>query len=67
MITNHVVKLVTDRGETLTGFSRRADIPLNTLRNLTTGKSGAISFETLEKLCRTLGVQPGDILTFSEN
>ena len=33
---------------------------------LKTGKAKAVRFSTLEKICRVLGCQPGDILEFKE-
>jgi putative transcriptional regulator len=33
---------------------------------LKTGKARAIRFDTLEKICRVLDCQPGDILAFTE-
>lgn len=33
---------------------------------LKAGRARAIRFETLEKICRALDCQPGDLLTFEE-
>jgi len=43
------------------------DISQANLSILKNGKGKAIRFSTLEKLCKVLGCQPGDILEFVED
>jgi putative transcriptional regulator len=53
-----------DRRMTLTELADRVGITLANLSILKTGKARAIRFSTLEALCKALGCQPGDLLTF---
>ncbi len=55
-----------DRRMTLTELAERVDITLANLSILKTGKARAIRFSTLSAICRELGCQPGDILSFEE-
>jgi putative transcriptional regulator len=52
------------RRMTLTQLADRVDITLANLSILKTGKAKAIRFSTLNALCRELGCQPGDILSW---
>ncbi|WP_375427447.1 helix-turn-helix domain-containing protein [uncultured Sphingomonas sp.] len=62
----HLDDLLHQRRMTLTELSERVDITLANLSILKTGKAKAIRFSTLESICRALGCQPGEILTFVE-
>lgn len=55
-----------DRRMTLTELAERVDITLANLSILKTGKAKAVRFSTLNAICRELGCQPGDILSFEE-
>jgi putative transcriptional regulator len=50
---------------TLTELADRVGITLANLSILKTGKAKAIRFSTLDAICRQLGCQPGDLLTFN--
>ncbi len=54
------------RRMTLTELSERVDITLANLSILKTGKAKAIRFSTLSAICRELGCQPGDLMTWEE-
>ena len=58
--------LLEARGMTLTELSERVGMTLANLSILKTGKARAVRFSTLEAICRELGCQPGDLLTFDE-
>ena len=58
--------LLHDRRMTLTELSGRIGTTLANLSILKTGKARAIRFSTLEAICRELGCQPGDLLTFDD-
>ena len=60
----HLDELLYLRRMTLTELSERVDITLANLSILKTGKAKAIRFSTLEAICRALGCQPGDMITF---
>lgn len=57
-------KLLADRDMSLTELSGLVGITLANLSILKTGKARAVRFSTLDALCRVLGCQPGDILSF---
>ena len=47
-------------------LAERVGITPANLSILKTGKAKAIRFSTLESLCKELGCQPGDIISFEE-
>ena len=57
-------ELLHARRMTWTELADRVGITLANLSILTTGKAKAIRFSTLDAICRQLGCQPGDLLTF---
>lgn len=57
--------LLHSRRMTLTELADRVGITLANLSILKTGKAKAIRFSTLDAICRQLGCQPGDLLTFN--
>lgn len=59
-------RLLEARGMTLTELSERIGITLANLSILKTNKARAIRFSTLEALCRELGCQPGDLLSYED-
>ncbi len=52
------------RRMTLTELAERVGLTLANLSILKTGKAKAIRFSTLEAICRELGCQPGDLLSY---
>ena len=50
----------------LSELAARIDLTQANLSILKNGKGRAIRFSTLNKLCKTLGCQPGDILEYAE-
>lgn len=56
--------LLHERRMTLTDLSERVGLTLANLSILKTGKARAIRFSTLEAICRELGCQPGDLLSY---
>jgi putative transcriptional regulator len=57
--------LLHERRMTLTELAERVGLTLANLSILKTGKAKAIRFSTLEAICRELGCQPGDLLTYA--
>ena len=53
------------RGIRGTELSERVGITQANLSKLRTGKVKAVRFSTLEKLCRELDCQPGDLLEYT--
>ena len=52
------------RKMTLTELSERVNITIANLSVLKSCKAKALSFSTLEEICRVLECQPGDILRY---
>ena len=63
-IAVHLDHLLDESGRTLTELAQRVDITLANLSVLKTNKVCAIRFSTLEAICRELGCQPGDLLSW---
>ena len=63
-IAVHLDQLLDESGLTLTELAQRVDITLANLSVLKTNKARAIRFSTLEAICRELGCQPGDLLSW---
>ena len=57
--------LLHERRMTLTQLAERVGLTLANLSILKTGKAKAIRFSTLAAICRELGCQPGDLLTYN--
>lgn len=51
----------------LNTLAEKVDITPQNLSVLKTGKAKAIRFDTLEKICRALDCQPGDILAYEKD
>ncbi len=60
-------RMMADRKISLNDLSERIGISIVNLSNLKTGKVKAIRFSTLNRICRELKCQPGDILEYIEN
>ena len=54
------------RKMSLTELSERVGITMANLSILKKGKAKAMRFSTLNKVCKVLACQPGDILEFSD-
>ena len=65
MITILIDQLLQERGRTFYWLAKQTGISHTTLWRLKKGKALGINFETLEKMCQTLGCQPGDVLAFA--
>jgi len=67
MIIFNIDIMLARRKMTLTELSEKVGITLANLSILKTGKAKAVRVETLNKLCRALDCQPGDLLEFRED
>ena len=56
--------MMAKRKISLNELSERVGLTLSNLSILKTGKAKAISFSTLEAICRALDCQPSDILEY---
>ena len=59
-------RVLADRRMSLTELSEAVGVTIANLSILKTGKAKAVRFTTLEKICRALDGQPGDILVYDE-
>lgn len=59
-------RVLADRRMSLTELSEAVGVTIANLSILKTGKAKAVRFTTLEKICRVLECQPGDILVYDE-
>ncbi|HYN23932.1 MAG TPA: helix-turn-helix transcriptional regulator [Pyrinomonadaceae bacterium] len=64
MIEIRVDQLLEAQGRTFYWLAKETGISHTTLWRLKKGKALGINFETLEKMCKVLRCQPGDLLTF---
>ncbi|MFE3496271.1 helix-turn-helix domain-containing protein [Streptomyces sp. NPDC059175] len=60
----HLDRLLTERGMTLAELAARVGVTNVNLSILKNGRAKAIRFTTLTNICRVLGCQPGDLLSF---
>lgn len=59
--------MLAKRKLSMTDFTNDVGITMANLSILKNGKAKAIRFTTLDKICRVLKCQPGDILEYVEN
>ncbi len=62
MIVPRLDKLLAIENRTFYWLAKETGVSHTTLWRLKKGKSVGINFETLEKICRALRCQPGDVL-----
>ncbi len=55
-------RLLEEQGRTFYWLAKETGISHTTLWRLKKGKALGINFDTLEKICRGLNCQPGDVL-----
>lgn len=64
MIQVNLDRVLVDRKMTSKKLAEEIGITTVNLSKLKTGKAKGIRFETLDKICRVLDCQPGDILAY---
>ena len=62
MIEIQIDGLLGERGHSFYWLSKETGVSHTTLWRLKKGRALGINFETLEKICRALACQPGDII-----
>ncbi len=65
IITVRIDELLQEKGRSFYWLSKQTKISHTTLWRLKKGKALGINFITLEKICRALECEPGDILKLS--
>lgn len=58
--------MLAKRKMSVTELSEKVGITMANISSLKNGKAKAIRMDTLDKICRSLGCQPGDILEYVE-
>lgn len=64
MIVVNLDVMMAKRKVSLTDLAERVDLTPANLSILKTGKARAVRFSTLERICKELQCQPGDILEY---
>lgn len=67
IIEIQVDQILLQQGRTFYWLAKQTGISHTTLWRIKKGRTLGINFETLEKMCRVLECQPGDILSLSSN
>jgi putative transcriptional regulator len=67
IIEIQVDQILLQQGRTFYWLAKQTGISHTTLWRIKKGRTLGINFETLEKMCRVLECQPGDILSLSGN
>jgi putative transcriptional regulator len=65
MIVPRLDKLLAKEKRSFYWLAKETGVSHTTLWRLKKGKAVGINFDTLEKICRALGCQPGDVLLLS--
>ncbi len=63
MITLKVNKVLEEKNLTPYWLGKKTGIAQNNIHKICNGETSTIRFDTLEKICKTLGCTPNDILT----
>ena len=66
MIVVNLDVMMAKRKISLTELAERVDLTPANLSILKTGKARAIRFRTLDRICKVLKCQPGDILEYRD-
>ncbi len=66
MIVINIDVMLAKRKMSVTELSQRVGITMANISILKNGKARAIKVETLDRICRTLECQPGDLLEWRE-
>ena len=67
MIVINIEVMLARRKMSVTELSERVGITIANISILKNGRAKAIKIETLDKICRALDCQPGDILEWRED
>jgi putative transcriptional regulator len=64
MIENRLSRLLGERRMSIAELERRTGIPYTSLFELYHGRAKRVDLKTLDRICKALGVTPGDILEY---
>ncbi len=60
----HIDRILVERQMSVTELSEKVGITMANISVLKNGKAKAVRFSTLERLCKVLDCQPGDLLEY---
>lgn len=66
-IVNNIGEIVRQRGMKIKEFAEEAGLAYNTAHDLYTGRFSRIGLEVLDKVCRVLEVQPGELFVWVDD
>ncbi len=64
MIINQTGKVLRERGISVRQLALEADIVYNTALNMSRGAATRVDLPVLDRICKVLKVQPGDLLVW---
>ena len=67
MIVFRLRDIADERGLSVRDISERAKLPYNTVLSFYRGSISRITFDVLDKICRAVEAQPGDLLRYIED
>ncbi|HST50533.1 MAG TPA: helix-turn-helix transcriptional regulator [Pyrinomonadaceae bacterium] len=67
MIELRIEQMLEERGQTFYWLSKETGIGHTSLWRLRHGEAKGISFDFLERICRALQCQPGDLLALADD
>ncbi|QSF42632.1 helix-turn-helix domain-containing protein [Paenibacillus tianjinensis] len=67
MIVNHVKEIMDQQRKTIRGVARETGLAINTVSGLYHDTSKRVDVETLDKLCKLLKVNIGELLEYIED
>jgi DNA-binding Xre family transcriptional regulator len=65
-ISNRTKELVEQRGIKVKVLAEEAGLAYNTVYDFVNGHANRIDLKTLDRICKALKVQPGELLVWSE-
>lgn len=66
-IVNNIGAIVRQRGMKIKEFAEEAGLAYNTAHDLYTGRFSRIGLDVLDKVCRVLEVQPGELFVWVDD
>ena len=58
----HLAELLEERGMSQSELARRAKVSLVTINSIANNRTTQVKLETLDRLARVLGVEPGELI-----
>lgn len=66
MIENRLSRILGERRMSIAELERQTNVPYTSLFELYHGRAKRIDLKTLDRICKALGVTPGDILEYRD-